>query len=41
MQIRVKLFVLKENATKHLHLRLDPCQSPSRRMGSTPRKIIQ
>ena len=37
MQIRVKLFVLNENAAKHLHL--DPCQSPSRHMGSTPRKI--
>ena len=27
MQIRVKLFVLSENATKHLLLHLDPCQS--------------
>ena len=41
VQIRVKLFVLNENAARHLHLHLDPCQSPSRRMGSTPRKITQ
>ena len=41
MQIRVKLFVLNENAAKQLHLHLDPCQSPSRHMGSTPRKITQ
>ena len=41
MQIRVKLFVLNENAVKHLYLHLDPRQSPSRRMGSTPRKITQ
>ena len=27
MQIRVKLFVLNENAAKHLLLHLDPCQS--------------
>ena len=39
MQIRVKLVVLNENAAKHLHLNLDPCQSHSRHMGSTPRKI--
>ena len=41
MQIRVKLFVLNENAAKHLYLHLDPCQSPSCRMGSTPRKGMQ
>ena len=39
MQIRVKLFVFDENAAKDLHL--DHCQSPSRHMGSAPRKIIQ
>ena len=39
MQIRVKLFVLNENAAKHLHLHLDPCQSACRHIGSTPRKI--
>ena len=38
MQIRVKFSVLNENAAKHLHFHLDPCQSPSRHMGSTARK---
>ena len=41
MQNRVKLSVLNENAAKHLHLHLDPSQSPSRHMGSTARKITQ
>ena len=41
MQIRVKLSALDENAAKHLHLHLDPCHSPNRHMGSTPRKITQ
>ena len=41
MQIRVKLSVLNKNAAKHLHLHLDPSQSPSRHMGSTARKITQ
>ena len=41
MQIRVKLFVLNENAAKHLHLHLDPYQPPSRHMSSTPRKTTQ
>ena len=41
MQIRVKLSILNENAAKHLHLHLDPSQSPSRHMGSTARKITQ
>ena len=39
--IRVKLFVLDENAAKQLQLHLDLNQSPSRHMGSTPRKITQ
>ena len=33
MQIRVKLFLLNENAAKHLHLHLDPCQLPSHHTG--------
>ena len=38
--IRVKLFVLNENAAKHLHLlHLDTCQSPSRHKSSTPHEI--
>ena len=41
MQIRVKLSILNENAAKHLHLHLDPSQSPSRHMGSTARKITR
>ena len=41
MQIRVELSVLKENAAKHLHLHLNPSQSPSRHMGPTARKITQ
>ena len=41
MQITVKLSALDENAAKHLHLHLDPGQSPSRHMGSTARKITQ
>ena len=39
MQIGVKLSVLNEYAAKHLHLHLDPSQSPSRHMGSTARKM--
>ena len=41
MQIRVKLFVVDENAAKQLHLHLDLSQLPSHHMGSTPRKITQ
>jgi len=40
MQIRVKFFVLNENAAKLLRLPLwIPVRSPSRDMSSTPRKI--
>ena len=35
------LSVLNENAAKHLHLHLDPSQSPSLHMGSAARKITQ
>ena len=30
-------YMQNENAAKHLHLHLDPSQSPSRHMGSTAR----